>query len=57
MPQEHIDQIRNHARLHPDRVRSSEIKEAVDDSISYSEILLVKKMSGIEEPKDDDLPY
>ena len=57
VPQEHIDQIRNHARLHPDRVRSSEIKEAVDDSISYSEILLVKKMSGIEDPKDDDLPY
>ena len=57
VPQEHTDRIRNHALQHPDRVRASEIREAVGDDISYSEIALVKRVYGIEEPKNDDLPY
>lgn len=47
MPADHIDTIRNHARTHPDKVSPREIKEAVDDGISYNEIQLVKKVYGI----------
>ena len=57
VPQEHTDRIRNHALQHPDRARASEIRDAVGDDISYSEIALVKRVYGIEEPKNDDLPY
>ena len=57
VPQEHIDLIRNHARQHPDRVRPSEIKEALGEGVPYGEIWLVKRVFGIDDPADGDLPY
>ncbi|MBP3511334.1 MAG: helix-turn-helix domain-containing protein [Prevotella sp.] len=47
VPQERIDTIRNYARTHPDKVSAAEIKEAVDNAISYQEITLVKKIYAI----------
>lgn len=57
VPQEHIDTIRNHARLHPAQTRATDIKAAVGDGITYSEISLVKRIYDIADPADDDLPY
>ena len=47
MPQEHIDMIRNHARMHPDQTRTSDIKAALGDDVSYNEIRLVKRIYDI----------
>lgn len=48
--QDHIDAIRNFARLHPQGVSTNDIKNAIDDSITYNEIMLVKKIYDIKEP-------
>lgn len=53
MPQEHIDTILNVGRLHPQGILSRDIKAAVDDSITYSEISLVKRMFDIKDPEND----
>ncbi len=47
MPQEHIDEIRNYARIHPQELSATQIKTAVGDAISYDEIRIVKKIYGI----------
>lgn len=52
MPQEHIDTIRNYARMHPDKTRTADMKAALGDGIDYKEISLVKHIYGIEEPQD-----
>lgn len=49
--QEHIDAIRNVARLHPQGISTHGIKEAVDGRITYSEIMLVKRIFDIKEPE------
>lgn len=49
--QDHIDAIRNFARIHPQGVTTHEIKEAVPADITYSEIMLVKKTYDIKEPE------
>ncbi len=54
VPQEHIDMIRNHARMHPDRLRSSEIKEALGDAVSYDEIWLVANVFDIDRTANGD---
>ncbi len=43
VPQRHIDEITDYVGSHPDFVNSTEIKQAVDDSITFYEILLVIK--------------
>ena len=57
VPQEHIDLIRNHSRMHPDLTHSSDIKAALGDTVTYSEIALVKRICNIADPATDDLPY
>ena len=47
MPQEHIDEIRNYARIHPQELSATQIKAAIGDAISYDEIRIVKKIYGI----------
>lgn len=49
--QEHIDTIRNYARMHPDNTRTADIREALGDEISYKEIMLVKRIYGIDNPQ------
>lgn len=53
VPQEHIDEIMNCARLHPQGIASRDIKEAVGDAITYGEITLVRRVYGIREPEND----
>ncbi len=43
VPQEHIDEIRNHARTHPQDMSVTQIKEAVSQAVSYDEIRIVRK--------------
>lgn len=50
IPQEHIDEIMNYIRLHPQGTTIRDIKEAVGSGITYSEITLVKKIYGAKEP-------
>ncbi len=44
VPQKHIDEITDYIQAHPKSRLSSEIKKAVDDSITYYEIMLVTKL-------------
>lgn len=44
VPQEHIDEIRNHARTHPQDTSVTQIKEAVSQAVSYDEIRIVRKV-------------
>lgn len=44
VPQEHIDEIRNHARTHPQDTSVTQIKEAVSQAVSYNEIRIVRKV-------------
>lgn len=50
MSQDHISTILNHARLHPQGISTRGLKEAVGDSITYSEIMLVRRIYGIKDP-------
>lgn len=54
IPQDHIDAIRNFARLRPQGTTTQEIKEAVAPTVTYSEIVLVKKIYDIKEPGKTD---
>lgn len=43
VPQEHIDEIRNYVRIHPQDTSVTQIKNAVSAAVSYDEIRIVKK--------------
>lgn len=47
VPQEHIDTIRNYARLHPAVTNITEIKSALGEDIPYNEIRLVYNVYDI----------
>ena len=51
MSQEHIDAIRNFARVHPQGVTARDVKEALGEQITYSEIVLVKRIFDIKDPE------
>lgn len=53
IPRDHIDEIMNVARLHPQGIKARDIKESVCDDITYGEIMLVSRMYDIKEPEND----
>lgn len=53
MPQDHIDEVLNCARRYPQGITARDLKEAVSDEITYSEIMLVKRTHDIGDPEND----